>query len=186
MHLQVSLLLSLLSAGDWIRNAIFSKPWGLKTMRAFELKSRLNLRKCPEPEDAPPCKELRKRADTALSQHLSSTSTLVDGKSDWPELTQNHQQAACRALDLAQDLEPDDLLLHSLEAGRYPWHVLTRIRRTTYLKSRKLMLFGQRSKSPTQIETGMDATLKGQRTWCSFPPASIHPPHRLWRLIPPR
>jgi hypothetical protein len=127
---------------------------GLEDNARLRIEEQMNLRKCPEPEDAPPCKELRKRADTALSRHLSSTGTLVDGKSDWPELTQNHQQAACRALDLAQDLEPDDLLLHSLEAGRYPRHVLTRIRCTTYLKSWKLMLFGQRSKSPTQIGCG--------------------------------
>jgi hypothetical protein len=65
---------------------------------------------------------LRECADTALSRHLSSTSTLVDGKLNWRELTRNRQQAAHRALDVAPDLGPDDLLLCSRKVRRYLWH----------------------------------------------------------------
>jgi hypothetical protein len=106
VHLQVRLLLSLLSAADWIKNAFHcnileavgleedARLWHVAhnaiNWLIYNLKNRLPRRAqieeqpkpthMPESEDAPLQEELHERADTALSRHLSSTSMLVDGK----------------------------------------------------------------------------------------------------------
>jgi hypothetical protein len=106
VHLQVSLLLGLSSAANWIKNAFHCnilEAVGLEedanlrhvahnaiNWLIYNLKNKLPRRaqieeqpeptRMPKSEDAPLQEELCKRADTALSRHLSSTSTLVDGE----------------------------------------------------------------------------------------------------------